>query len=308
MNSDLIEDVKKLQEIIKGKSKDKDDNEVIKLITSHSNEERLKIKSEYNTSYNSDLIADLKSAYSGDFKDVLVGLFYSPLDYDCYQIRKAVKGLGTDEAALIEILSTRDSEKIEKMKLRYKEMFPGHEMETDIKNDTSGSFWTVLKALLENKRSLNTNPDLEECKNLAQKLYDSLNNKKNNTEIFSEILTQKSKEEIATIGKIYHKISKSNILEDIKKVFSGDTKKIFVGIIYGVLSPSEYFAELVHDAVKGLGTKDRTLKRIIISREEIDMPQIKQFYKQKFNKDMIEDIKDDTSGSYQKILVTLATH
>ena len=119
MNSDLIEDVKKLQEIIKGKSKDKEDNELIKLITSHSNEERLKIKSEYNTSYNSDLISDLKSAYSGDFKDVLVGLFYSPLDYDCYQIRKAVKGLGTDEAALIEILSTRDSEKIEQMKLKY---------------------------------------------------------------------------------------------------------------------------------------------------------------------------------------------
>ena len=46
----------------------------------------------------------------------------------------------------------------------------------------------------------------------------------------------------------------------------------------------------------------------MITRDEVDMPQIKQFYKALFNKDMVEDIKDDTSGNYQKILIELATH
>ena len=306
MSFDVLEDTKKLIDFIKGKNKD--DNALIKLVISKTNKERLQMKDEYNSTQNSDLIEDLKSAYSGHFKDVLVGLFYSPLDYDCYQIRKAVKGLGTDEEALIEILTTRTSEKIEQMKLRYKEMFPGRDMVEDIKSDTSGSFWTVLKALLENKRNSTTNPDLEDCQNCAQKLYDSGINKKNTLETFTEILTQKSKEEIITIGKIYHKISQSNILADIKNLFSGDTKKLFTGIVFGLLSPSEYFAELVRDAVKGLGTKDTTLLRIMITRDEIDMPQIKQFYRQKYDKDMVDDIKDDTSGSYRKILVALATH
>ena len=306
MSFDVLEDTKKLIDFIKGKNKD--DNALIKLVISKTNKERLQMKDEYNSTQNSDLIEDLKSAYSGHFKDVLVGLFYSPLDYDCYQIRKAVKGLGTDEEALIEILTTRSSEKIEQMKLRYKEMFPGRDMVEDIKSDTSGSFWTVLKALLENKRNSTTNPDLEDCQNCAQKLYDSGINKKNTLETFTEILTQKSKEEIITIGKIYHKMSQSNILADIKNLFSGDTKKLFTGIVFGLLSPSEYFAELVRDAVKGLGTKDTTLLRIMVTRDEIDMPQIKQFYRQKYDKDMVDDIKDDTSGSYRKILVALATH
>ena len=306
MSFDILEDTKKLIDFIKGKNKD--DNALIKLVISKTNKERLQMKDEYNSTQNSDLIEDLKSAYSGHFKDVLVGLFYSPLDYDCYQIRKAVKGLGTDEEALIEILTTRTSEKIEQMKLRYKEMFSGRDMVEDIKSDTSGSFWTVLKALLENKRNSTTNPDLEDCQNCAQKLYDSGINKKNTLETFTEILTQKSKEEIITIGKIYHKISQSNILADIKNLFSGDTKKLFTGIVFGLLSPSEYFAELVRDAVKGLGTKDTTLLRIMVTRDEIDMPQIKQFYRQKYDKDMVDDIKDDTSGSYRKILVALATH
>ena len=306
MSFDVLEDTKKLIDFIKGKNKD--DNALIKLVISKTNKERLQMKDEYNSTQNSDLIEDLKSAYSGHFKDVLVGLFYSPLDYDCYQIRKAVKGLGTDEEALIEILTTRTSEKIEQMKLRYKEMFPGRDMVEDIKSDTSGSFWTVLKALLENKRNSTTNPDLEDCQNCAQKLYDSGVNKKNTLETFTEILTQKSKEEIITIGKIYHKMSQSNILADIKNLFSGDTKKLLTGIVFGLLSPSEYFAELVRDAVKGLGTKDTTLLRIMVTRDEIDMPQIKQFYRQKYDKDMVDDIKDDTSGSYRKILVALATH
>ena len=306
MSFDVLEDTKKLIDFIKGKNKD--DNALIKLVISKTNKERLQMKDEYNSTQNSDLIEDLKSAYSGHFKDVLMGLFYSPLDYDCYQIRKAVKGLGTDEEALIEILTTRTSEKIEQMKLRYKEIFPGRDMVEDIKSDTSGSFWTVLKALLENKRNSTTNPDLEDCQNCAQKLYDSGINKKNTLETFTEILTQKSKEEIITIGKIYHKISQSNILADIKNLFSGDTKKLLTGIVFGLLSPSEYFAELVRDALNGLGTKDTTLLRIMITRDEIDMPQIKQFYRQKYDKDMVDDIKDDTSGSYRKILVALATH
>ena len=306
MITDPSDDAKTLYDLIK--SKNKDDNKLIKLVTSRTKEERIKIKEEYNSTMNSDLIKDLQNAYSYHFRDVLVGLFYSPLDYDCYQIRKAVKGLGTDEDALIEILATRSPETIEQMKSRYKDMFPGHDMISDIKDDTSGSFWIVLKALLENKRNENKNPDFKECEKWAKMLFDSGPNKSTNVDTFIDILTKKSKEEIALIGKIYHKMTNSNILVDTQKYFSGDTKKAFIGIIYGILSPSEYFAKLVNDAVKGLGTKDTTLIRIMITRDEVDMPQIKQFYKALFNKDMVEDIKDDTSGNYQKILIELATH
>ena len=62
------------------------------------------------------------------------------------------------------------------------------------------------------------------------------------------------------------------------------------------------------DAIKGFGTKDTLLIRILTSRDEIDMPQIKQYYKQLYGKDMIEDIKDDIKGDYQKLMVELCSH
>ena len=308
MESNPVEDARQIQLILSGK--EKDDDKLIKLVTSRTNEERLKIKDEYNSTFNSDLINDLKKAYSFHFEDVLVGLFFSPVDYDCYHIRKAVKGIGTNENTLIEILSTRDKEHIEKMKLRYKEIYPGRDMVQDIKKDTSGSFWKVLSALLESNRDDDENKiiDKERCKEDAKNLYQAGQTKTNHVEIFTEIFTKRTKYELIEIGRIYHQISKNSILQDIQNLFSGDTKNALEGIIYGILSPSEYFAKILYKSMKGLGTSDTTLIRVMISRNEIDMPQIKQYYRNLYNKDLINDIKGDTSGNYQKILVELATH
>ena len=60
--------------------------------------------------------------------------------------------------------------------------------------------------------------------------------------------------------------------------------------------------------MKGLGTNNSLLIRTLVTRHEIDMPQIREAYKRIFNKDMIKDIEDDTSGDYRKLLVELASH
>jgi hypothetical protein len=38
------------------------------------------------------------------------------------------------------------------------------------------------------------------------------------------------------------------------------------------------------------------------------MPQIKQYYKQLYGKDMVEAIKSDISGDYQKLMIELCSH
>ena len=85
--------------------------------------------------------------------------------------------------------------------------------------------------------------------------------------------------------------------------------KILVNnIFYAVISPSEYFATRVEKAIKGFGTDDALLIRVLVSRDEIDMNEIKQFYKQLYKKDMIEAIKSDCSGDYETLLVCLVSH
>jgi annexin A7/11 len=299
-------DAEILNSAMKGKTKDED--KIIDLITKRTNEQRQRIKDSYNSLYNSDLIKDLQKSLSGHFQDVVVALFYTPVDYDCFQLRKAVKGLGTDEDALIEILATRSQNDIEQIKVRYAEMYPGRTLVKDIEGDTSGGFKKILLALLDAKRPRNEQPDYEECERCAKLLYESGQSKKGDIDIFTKIFTEKSQAEFIRIAQLYYKLTKTTLLKAVETEFSGDCKQALIGIIYAMISPAEYFAKSINKAIAGLGTDNTSLIRILITRDEIDMPQIKQFYKQLYKKDMIEDIKGDTSGKYQKILIELASH
>ena len=83
---------------------------------------------------------------------------------------------------------------------------------------------------------------------------------------------------------------------------------MYHSIVYAIISPSEYFATRVNKAIKGWGTNDNLLSRILVTRDEIDMPQIKQYYKQLYGKDMIEDIKKDIGGDYRTLMIELCSH
>ena len=287
----------------------KDEISIVHFVTNRTNAQLQQIKEAYSTLYNSDIINDLKKALSGHFEDVVVGLFYTPIDYDCFQLRKAIKGLGTDEDALIEILCTRPPNTIEAIKKRYGEMYTGRSLIKDVEGDTSGNFRKILLSLLSANRPPDSKPNIEECKNCAKRLYEAGEKRLGtNEDVFTQIFTEKSPTEFTYIAQLYYKLTKHTLLQAVENEFSFDSKKCLIAIIYAILSPSEYFAKRIYKAVKGLGTDNTTLIRVIVSRHEIDMPQIKQYYKHNYHKDMIEDIKDDTSGNYRKILVELASH
>ena len=53
--------------------------------------------------YGRDLVKDLKSETSGNFRDTIMGLMMPLNQYLASQLKTAMKGLGTDEDTLIEV-------------------------------------------------------------------------------------------------------------------------------------------------------------------------------------------------------------
>ena len=67
-----------------------------------------------------DLIDDLKSELGGNFEKTVLALMMPPAEYDAREVKEAIKGLGTDEAVLIEIICTRNNEEMSAIKDAYK--------------------------------------------------------------------------------------------------------------------------------------------------------------------------------------------
>jgi len=286
-------------------SKPKNMAGLINIVAHRSNEQRQYISQEYFRQFKKSLFDDLKSELSGNFEDAVIALFYTPEDYDCYQLRKAMKGLGTNEDTLIEILATRSNERINRIKQRYNEMY-NRNLVADVESDTSGFFREILKKLLEANRPNNPYPDEQECSRNAKELYDAGVQKKGKEQLtYLYILTQKSREELATISKIYYKWYSKTLFQEIESLFSGDARRVLKAIVYALLSPSEYFAYRIHKAIKGLGTNDTILIRVLVSRDEIDINRIKRYYKQLYQKELYEAVKEDVSGDYRNLLLAL---
>ncbi len=300
------EDCDALAKAMKGWGCDK--KALIKIIANRPSAYLSGLKAIYKGMYGKDLIDELKSETSGDFEDAIVAKFSDQIEFACINLRKAMKGAGTDEDALIEVIASLNNSQLKQVIVKYKEMY-GKELEATVKGEVHGDFEKILVSLLQCNRSENKKPVKADCEKKAKELYDAGEGKWGTDEsVFNKIFATASKEEITLISQCYHKLTGKTILQAIDNEFSGNLKKIYRTIVYALISPPEYFATRIYDATKGLGTRDYALIRVIVGRDDIDMPQIKQLYKQLYGKDVIDVIKSECSGAYKDFLVELADH
>jgi len=282
-----------------------DERAIINIIVNRNWAQRAEIRNCYKSCFGKDLIKRLKEDTSGNFKDVVAGMFMTPAEFDAMCLYKAMKGLGTNEGVLIEIIGTRTNEQLMQIKDAFQREY-NQSLEKWIRGDTSGNFRNLLIALLQGNRSTNPNPDPNMCQNDAQALYNAGEGRWGTDEsTFIRIFSNRSAAEMAMINDCYTRLRGKGLLNAIDKEFSGDIKKLLETVVGGLIDPAGYFAKRIRESVKGLGTNDSRLVRIIVSRSEVDLGYIKQAYQRLYGRDLLHDVRDDTSGYYKEILTGL---
>ncbi|KAI4818918.1 hypothetical protein KUCAC02_004208 [Chaenocephalus aceratus] len=146
VNFNAEHDAEILHKAMKGLGTNEDT--ILMLLTSRSNDQRQDIKAVYKKTHGKDLVSALKSELGGLFESLIVALMTPPVSYDASQLHKALKGIGTEDEVLIEILASRTGEQITNIVKAYKNDFNG-KLEKDIISDTSGHYQRLLVVLLQ---------------------------------------------------------------------------------------------------------------------------------------------------------------
>uniref|UniRef100_A0A8C2D7D8 Annexin n=1 Tax=Cyprinus carpio TaxID=7962 RepID=A0A8C2D7D8_CYPCA len=302
-NFNAQNDAAKLKKAIE--TKGVDEATIVEVIAKRSNAQRQQIKAAYQQSAGKALAADLKKALKSDFEEVVLALLMTPPEYDAFEMKRAMKGIGTNEAVLNEILGTRSNKEITALKNTYKEVY-GELLEENIKSDVKGDLETTLLTLCKATRSEDSNIDDAAAKSEAKALFEAGENRIGTVcSVLIDILTNRSEAQLYKIFQYYGQLSKDSLAKDLEGELHGSFEDCLMTLVKGALNKPAYFAERLHLAMKGLGTNTDTLTRIIVSRSEIDLLKIMQEYKRMYGKSLQEDILKETSGDYEKIMMTL---
>ncbi|XP_059214125.1 annexin A1-like [Centropristis striata] len=302
-NFNASSDASTLQSAIQSKGVDED--VIIAVLVKRSNEQRQKIKAVYEASSGKSLEEDLKAVLRSDLEDVALALLKTPAQFDAFLMRKATKGFGTDEHVLTEVLATRSNQQIRELKRVFKQEYQ-QELEDVIKDETSREFTTALLAMLKADKDEGTEIDRELARQDTQVLFEAGDHPDGiDVAVFIDILTSRSGPQLAKMFQHYAAGSDVSLPKALDMHLRGDIEDCLIDIVKCSWNTPAVFAEKLHHAMKGHGTCEDTLIRVMVSRSEVDLKKIIQEYRAMYDTSLQEAILEDTKGHYEKILLGL---
>ena len=281
----------------------KNEEAIYDIITKTSLSDRISISRYYKGAFNSSLFSDIESKIGGDFGHCASQMFLSPIEFCLHHLKF---GLKKDYETVFEVLTSKTNEELKVIEKVFK-LDTGKDLRNELTKEYKGVIGRNLVLMFDFPRSNNSRLRKNECERLAKTLVEK--DSKNWVEeekIFKEIFLQKSPEELVLIARYFFNITGNNLIEIVDKKLKDKNQALLKAILYNNIMPHELYAEKINTAIKGLGTNEENLSRVLISRCEIDMPLIKEIYEYKYKAPIEEDIKGDTSGLYQKLCLFLA--
>uniref|UniRef100_A0A8C5HA51 Annexin n=1 Tax=Gouania willdenowi TaxID=441366 RepID=A0A8C5HA51_GOUWI len=278
-----------------------DEETILQLLIARSNAQRQEIKTVYKTLFGKDLVDDLKGELGGKFETLIVSLMTPPVAYDVTALRNAIKGAGTDEKVLVEILASRTPQQVRTIIAAYRQEYDD-DLEEDISGDTSGHFKRLLVILLQLTGTLNMC-----CHVVVLQVLFQAGELKFGTEeqTFVTILGNRSPEHLRKVFDAYMKMSGYEMEETIKRETSGNLRALLLAVVKCARSVPTYFAETLYHSMKGAGTDDDTLIRVMVTRSEVDLLDIRAEFRKLFACSLHSMIKGDTGGDLRKALLLL---
>jgi annexin A7/11 len=252
----------------------------------------------------------LNKETSGDFNTVMVATALGPIESHAFFARRAVAGIGTNEAMLTEAIMGMSAGEIAAIRTAYSSRYR-KSLDTDVRSDlsmkTKELFMMALSAPGRADQWVQCGPP-QQMQAEAMALYQATRGRIGTDETaVSRILTRLNDQQLRVVAHEYQRLYGTDLLSTIKSEFSGHMKDAFIYIVEGAMDKARRDAQLLEDSMKGFGTRDDLLIQRVarIHWDRAHLENVKAAYKKIYSRDLYSRIRSETSGDYREMLLEL---
>jgi len=292
------EDARMLRDAMKGVGTD--EKLLIKVICNRSRQQLQVVAAAFKTKYGHDLRSEIKKETSGWFRKVLVyRLLPNQFEMKKKALLKAVKGVGTNERRLIDIIPFTPNAEL-------RSILSEKSLADKIVKDLSGQFKDAIKDLMGCDRNENPQINPAEIAEDVRALYKAGEGKIGTDEKkFYRILCNKAPWYNQALNTAYAKEHKHSLEVAISKEMSGWLKELLEALVN---APYDYYAERLYKAMHGAGTDDKELAWLVGYLERHELAYVEAIFNRRYPKHLKDMVKSDLSGDYQRAVLELMGH
>lgn len=255
-----------------------------------------------------DLERDVKSETSGNFEKCLVSILRGPLQNDVEALQGALKGAGTDEDRLHDVLVGRSNADMHAIKHAYQAKCH-RSLESKLRSDLSLKTERLFMMIVAGTRQEDSAPVLPASVDADVMELQRATEGRTGTEVLTvcSILSNRSDGQIRAIAHEYDKKWKRSLEKVIISEFAGHMEKALLQMVRCGVDRAMRDAARLEDCMKGLGTSDTRLVEVVTALhwDRQHMAQVKGAYRHKYGKELAQRIRKDTSGDYERCLVAM---
>ncbi|CAN8284843.1 unnamed protein product [Cochlearia groenlandica] len=285
-----------------------DEKAIIRVLGSRNEIQRKKIRESYREIYNKDLIDDLSSELSGDFKKAMILWTYDPAERDAriannalFGKKKSIENL----KVIVEISCTNSPSHLIGVRKAYCSLFESS-LEEHIASSVPFPLAKLLVTLVSSFRYDKQKTDVEVATIEAAMLREAITKEKLDHDHILYILGTRSIYQLRETFVAYNESYGNTIDKDVDECPGEDDLRNLLKIaILCIDSPEKHFAKVVRDSIEGFGTEEDSLTRAIVTRAEIDLMKVRGEFFNMYNSSMDNAIIGDVSGDYKDFLITL---
>lgn len=176
----------------------------------------------------------------------------------------------------------------------------------EIKSETSGDLQSTLIKLVEGQRSTSEKVDEDLAYEDATKLLEAGEDKwGTNESVFVNILTTRSTTQLQATFEAYKHVAKCDIMDSVNSELTGDFHDTVEAIVRCTRNPPLFFAETLEKAISGIGSDSKAVTRVVVSRSEVDLAEIKTEYQKKTGKSLRTAVENELKGDLEKLLLQI---